>query len=374
MKEERVIYFDYNATAPMLQLVREEMYNISNAPLNPSSPHSFGRKAKSILEAARKRVSRLAGCSDDYQLIFTSSGTESNNIALKGMVGFRILTTTIEHASVLKVAGEGLIPVDKNGIVRLDILEQQLKTISGPILVSVQYANNETGVIQPLEEIVKIAKKYGAIVHTDATQAFGKVSFSAESLGVDMVTLSGHKFGGPVGAAALLFKKSLPIQPIMLGGGQEHRFRPGTQNVAAIHGFGVASEAVLDSYKQAYEIEAIRNHIERVITEYSPRSIVFGKESKRLPNTLSITMPDVLNETQVIHFDTNGIAVSAGAACSSGRVDLPYVQMSMGYEASIARTAIRVSLGLSNTIEEVDKFLKLWKALYNKSELTERAA
>jgi cysteine desulfurase len=367
------IYLDYNATTPLLPNVREAMLDIMDIPLNPSSVHGFGRHAKSIMEVARSRIAHLAGCDDRYQVIFTANGTEANNIALNGFKDHKLITTNVEHASVLHIVGEGVIPVDSNGIVQLEVLEKILAQMVVPVLVSVQFANNETGVIQPLKEIIDIVHKAGGLIHTDASQAFGKVEFSAKDLDVDLITISAHKFGGPVGAGALLFKKHLPLKPFMKGGGQEYRLRPGTQNIVAIHGFGVAAEIALNMVQKASEIECLRNYLEDKLTSINNEVVVFGKSSLRLPNTSLISMPNVHNETQVIYFDLNGIAVSAGAACSSGKVDVSLTLLAMGYSEEVAKTALRISLGYGTTKAEIDAFIKLWCAFTEKQFLQDAA-
>lgn len=368
MIKKREIYLDYNASSPLLPNVKEAMADIMGPPSNASSVHSFGRRAKDITDTARKRLSNLIGASSEHHIIFTSSGTEANNTALKGFPGYKLITTVVEHPSVLNVVGAGAIPVDSNGVVKLDVLELLLTQDKGPVLVSVQFANNETGVIQPIKEIAEIVHKNKAVLHVDAVQAFGRVPFDIISYDIDLVTISSHKLGGPIGAAALIFKKSLPLKPLMIGGGQELRFRPGTPNVVAIHGFGIAAEIALSTIASFADIALLRDNLETKLQQFDRNVIIFGKKAKRLPNTSLINMPGVSNETQVIHFDINGIAISAGSACSSGRIDLPYVAMAMGHTEKEARTAIRVSLGLDNTQDEIDAFISLWKELHNKSD------
>ena len=373
MPINKSIYLDYNATTPLLPNVREAMLDIMEIPLNPSSIHGFGRCAKNIMEVARSRIAHLADCDDRYQVIFTASGTEANNIALNGFQNYKIITTNVEHASVLHVVGEGIIPVDNNGIVQIEVLDKILAQVDQPALVSVQLANNETGVIQPLKEIIEVVHKAGGLIHTDASQAFGKIEFSANDLDVDLITMSGHKFGGPVGAGALLFKKHLPLTPLMKGGGQEHRLRPGTPNIVAIHGFGVAAEIAVDMVQKASEVTQLRAYMENKLIGINKEVVVFGKLSPRLPNTSLISMPNVPNETQVIYFDLNGIAVSAGAACSSGKVDTSLVLLAMGYSEEVATTALRISLGYGTTKAEIDAFLKLWHGFTEKQFLQDAA-
>ena len=361
----KTIYFDHNATYPVHRNVIELMSEVMKEPINSSSIHSLGRKGKALIEQARERIQSLLNAHyNEYKVVFTSSGTEANNLALKGLPLCEVMTTTIDHPSVLNVVGEGAIPVDSNGLVILNELENALKLSNKTILVSIILANNETGVIQPIKELAKLIHQYGALIHTDATQATGKIPLDIVDLGVDMITITGHKFGGPIGAAALIFRNDIDLKPMIVGGGQEYRLRAGTPNVAAIAGFGLAAEIAKDyNWK---DIEGLRNYIEDSIVRENSKSIVFSKNTNRLPNTSSFTMPGVKNITQVIHFDMNGIAVSAGSACSSGRADLPYVQMGMGYSKDVAETAIRVSLGLDSTKSEAEKFISTWKTLSNK--------
>ncbi|AIF81814.1 cysteine desulfurase 2 [endosymbiont of Acanthamoeba sp. UWC8] len=367
------VYFDHNATTPLLKEVREATEDIAHLPLNPSSVHSYGRYAKKLLEDARNEVANALCATDQYKTVFTASGTEANNLAITGMKEYKCITSQIEHPAVLKVVGEGLIPIDSNGVIKLDVLEQILSTSDKPILISVIMASNEIGVIQPIHEVVKIARKYKALVHTDASQYIGKAEINVAELDADMVTICGHKFGAPVGVGALIFKKQLPLTSIMKGGGQEFRFRPGTQNILAIHGLGVACSKIKQIIASFTKLEKYRDFLEEEIMRIAKDSIIFGKNAARMPNVSSFSMPGVNNETQVIHFDLNGFAVSTGAACSSGRVDLPYVHMAMGYEQKQASCAIRVSMGIENTLEQVKKFIKVWQDLYLKTRLTDAA-
>lgn len=365
--DDSAIYFDHNATTPMFNEVKEAMLELLSLPLNPSSIHLFGRMAKQYMERARNIIRAFLHVGSDYNIIFTASGTESNNLALRGIPGIPIITSEIEHPAVLSVVGRGDIPVNKHGIVNLNIIQDYLAYYKGNILISVIFANNETGVIQPIDEISKLISRYGGIFHVDAVQAAGKIPIDISALNVDMMTISAHKFGGPPGAAALIAKKKLDLKPIITGGGQEYRIRSGTQNIAAIHGFGVACAQISEHQVEYNNVSELRDYIENQIKEICPDTILFSKEVDRLPNTSSISMPKVKAEAQVIYFDINGIAVSAGSACSSGTTHLPHVQMAMGYPQEIASTALRISLGRGNTIREAEKFIKLWQALYIQS-------
>lgn len=359
------IFFDHNSTVPLLNSVREAMFEISSQPLNSSSLHHYGRIAKKTLETARAKLLNFTGSHNGYNTIFTSCGTESNNLALKGFSNVSIITSTIEHPSVIHVANNPLINVTKAGVIDLNTLDYICSIQNAPFLVSIMAANNETGVLQPIDQAAKIVHKYNGLIHSDASQVFGKIQFNISELDLDMVTISAHKFGGPLGAAALIVKKNLDLKPIMFGGGQEFRYRPGTQNLPAIHGFGIAAEIALNTLDEYAKLSQLRDLMERELKNISPNSIVFGGESVRLPNTLSISMPDVTSETQVIYFDINGYSVSAGSACSSGKMDLPYVLMNMGYSENEARCSLRISLGLNNTLDEIKSFVKVWQDLYN---------
>ncbi|MCE2991630.1 MAG: cysteine desulfurase [Candidatus Jidaibacter sp.] len=372
----KTIFFDNNATTKLMPIVKEAIVEVMDNPLNASSMHVFGRYAKHILDSSRDSIKKAIGVGDEYQVIFTSSGTESNNLAVKGLPGFKVFSSQIEHASIISVVDQAIIPVTKDGVIDLEALEKICAGEHGKFLVSIMSANNETGVIQPIKQAAEIVHKYGGLIHSDASQSFGKVEFNISELDLDMVTISSHKFGGPIGAAALIFKKNIPLGAIMFGGGQELRHRPGTQNVCAIHGFGIAAEAVVKNLKNYAGLSKLRDYIQNEIKLISPDSVVFGEKLDRLPNTLSITMPGVSSETQVIYFDTNEFAISAGSACSSGRMDLPHVQMAMGYDEGVARSSIRISLGIDNNMEQAELFVKVWGDLFansNKSKINIRS-
>lgn len=391
-KEEKHIYMDHNATTYMLSKVSIAMGkmldDITNAPLNPSSIHYYGRKAKNIIENARENIKYRLNASKEYQVIFAASGTEANNIALNQSKA-DVITSNIEHPSVLKVVGQGLINVDQNCEINIDSVIECLKELkknqlkkNKATIVSIMLANNEIGTVQDIKKLVEMVKNYdkNIIFHTDATQAIGKIDVDINSLGVDMLTMSAHKFGGPVGAAALIVKKNVidngVLTPIMLGGGQEYRLRSGTQNVWAIYGMSVACDYINDMIIKNKKLENIIAYIKNEIRIISNEKnnvvltpvVFFGENAKyKLPNTLSVSMPNVKAETQLIYFDTNGIAISAGSACSSGKIDVPHIHMAMGYGYDVGNTAIRISLGAGNTIEQAKQFIQLWRDLYIKS-------
>lgn len=359
------VYFDNNATTRPDAKVVDAMVAVLSKPLNASSVHLEGRESRAILEGARNSIAKSVNANSDYRVVFTSSGTEANNLALKGFGADKILISDIEHPSIYKFNGDAekiIIPVTKDGLINLEQLERLIAGNSqSKLLVSVMYANNETGLVQPIKEIVKIAKKHGAFVHSDAIQAFGKVAVDMEDLGLDMMTVSSHKIYGVQGAAALILKKNVILSPQMVGGSQEQSFRAGTENIPAIVGFAKAVENI----EINENISKIRDHLESEIKKIASEAVIFGQGKHRLPNTSFISMPNVSSETQLIHFDINGIDVSAGSACSSGKIEPSHVLIAMGVEEKIAKNVIRVSLGKDNTLEDVEYFIEKWRQLYS---------
>lgn len=348
------IYLDYNATAPVRPQVVARMQEILAVPANPSSVHSYGRQAKKWLEDARKTIADAISAWPN-EVIFTATGTEANAMALKGFLGRRVLASAVEHSSVLSHTKE-FIPVDCNGLVDLQALEEKLSK-SGDTLVSIMLANNETGVIQPIMEIAAICKKHGALLHADAVQALGKIPVDFGALGVDMMSISTHKCGGPIGAAALVIRRDLPIQPLFTGGGQELRRRAGTENVAAIAGFAKAVE--LFDFGHMRKLRGWLDGLEE-------GQNVLGKGAERLPNTSCIAMPGVSNEVQLMGFDLEGFAVSAGSACSSGRIEPSHVLKAMGIAEVQAKSAIRVSGGWQTTENDIISFTNAWIQTYKR--------
>ncbi len=365
MSKTETIYLDYNSTAPLRDDVAAIMCEVAKLPLNPSSVHYYGRQAKKYVEDARFAIADLMAVWPD-EVIFTASATEANNMALNGLKGYNLLVASTEHSSVMNVAREctasKIIPVDNSGILRLDILDQYLRASGEKSIVSVMLANNETGVIQPIKEIADMVHKYGAIMHCDAVQAFGKLVFEFGVLGVDMLTISAHKLGGPVGVGALLLRNDLRIEPLLRGGGQERRMRAGTENVAAIAGFGCLAKNMPD----LSHLVKWRDFIEQQIKSVSPKSIIAGVDVERVVNTINITMPGVGNETQLMHFDLQNICVSAGSACSAGRLMPSHVLEAMGFSSEDAANAIRISMGWNTRQSDIDNFVQEWLSLYNR--------
>lgn len=357
------IFFDNNATTRLSDGVKEAMDEILGNPLNASSVHSYGRQARALVEKARKSVENLVGI-ENSRVVFTSSGTEANNLALCGFAG-KVLVSAIEHVSVLKPRQDAvIINVSENGVIDLNDLDKKLAEIDGKKLVSLMFANNETGILQPVKEASEIAKKHGALLHVDAAQGFGKVSVDVSF--ADMVTISAHKFGGPLGAAAIVVKRSVELNPLIKGGGQEQGYRSGTENIPAIYGFGVACDSVGMLLKAAGKVNNLRSFLEIGIKNSSIDAVIIGERENRLPNTSLISMPGVSSETQLIEFDLNGIAVSAGSACSSGKIARSHVLSAMGIGDKVAGNVVRVSLGYENNEAEIISFVSFWKELFDR--------
>ena len=370
----RESYLDWNATAPL----RPEAAAAIGAALavcgNPSSVHRHGRAARLRVERAREAVAALVGAPAE-SVIFVSGGTEANHLALRGAGRPRVLASAVEHGSVLEAAsGAERIPVDRDGVVMLDALEALLAADPQPALVSVMLANNETGVIQPAARIAALAHAHGALFHCDAVQAAGKLPIAAAELGADLISLSAHKLGGPTGTGALVVTGGIGLDPLLAGGGQEGGRRAGTENLPGIAGFGAAAAAAAAEIAAYQRIGALRDAIEAEITAVAPDAVVFGSRVPRLPNTLALGMPGMPAETQVIALDLDGVMVSAGAACSSGKVQPSHVLAAMGTGQELAGSAIRVSLGWSTTEAEAAHFLEAWTSLYRRRRAVARAA
>ncbi|MCH8917050.1 MAG: cysteine desulfurase [Proteobacteria bacterium] len=358
-------YLDYNATALGRPEVGVAVADALALAGNPSSVHAPGRRARACLEDARAQVAALAGTSPE-NLLFTGSGTEANNLALSGPRPARILASAIEHPSILRPAAErpggfALIPVDGHGVVDLCALKALLAEPSdGPVLVTVMMANNETGVLQPSEKVVEIAKQAGALVHIDAVQAAGRVALEFDRLGADLMSLSAHKLGGPKGVGVLVKRAEITLAPLIAGGGQERSLRAGTENLPGIAGFGRAALSALAELTGGTEIERqrdLRDRLEAAIAAATPAVVVVGGQVPRLVNTSCLAFPGVAAETLVIAFDLEGFAISAGSACSSGKVEASHVLAAMDLAPGLASSAIRVSVGYATTIQEIDAFV-----------------
>jgi cysteine desulfurase len=355
-------YLDYNATAPVRPEVAQAVAAALGHTGNPSSVHQAGRAARRLLERARESVAALVGAPPE-SVVFTSGGTEANNQALQSVSGPK-LVSAIEHDSVLAAAPDAVrIPVDEHGVIDLEKLAGQLETFR-PELVSVMLANNETGVIQPVHEVAAIARRHGALVHCDAVQAAGKIPIVVKDLDADFVTLSAHKLGGPQGVGALALGPGVEPKALLGGGAQERRWRPGTENLPGIVGFGRACELAIADVDWPARAGALRDRLEAQIRAIAPEARVLGAGAPRLANTSCLTMPGVSNQIQLIELDLAGIAVSAGSACSSGKVGPSHVLAAMGLGPDEAQTAIRISLGWATTEADVDRLVAAWGRLY----------
>ncbi len=371
------IYLDYNATAPVKPAVIERVAEVMTAVGNPSSVHSSGRDARRLVDQARQQVAALVNVSPvanapSVTMIFTSGGTEANNQALASVDG-PVLTSAVEHDSVLRATDDiSLIGVDDAGKIDLDALRSACDRRS-PGLISVMLANNETGVIQPVREVARMAAERGILLHVDAVQAAGKIPIDFTDLGADFLSLSAHKLGGPQGVGALIVRPGLEPTAVLKGGAQEDRRRAGTENVAGIAGFGLAAELALADAGFKERVGLLRDRMEAEILALSPETRIFGRSSPRLPNTSCLTMPGVSHETQLIAFDLAGIAVSSGSACSSGKVGPSHVLAAMGVPDAEAGTAIRVSFGWASVEGDTERFIKAYRELFERRRARRRA-
>ena len=356
------IYLDYNASAPMRPEALEAAMAASALAGNPSSVHRFGRLARRTLEDAREQVAAMVGARPE-QVVFTGGGTEANNLAIHGSGRERFLASAIEHDSVLRAGAAELVPVDADGVIDLGALEAKLAADLRPALVAVMLANNETGVVQPVAEAAGIAHAHGALLLCDAVQAAGRLPIDIATLGADFLTLSAHKLGGPKGAGALVLGSDLPLAAGQLGGGQERGRRAGTENLAGIAGFGAVAALAAASIADQPRLAALRDRLETGLRRLAGDAIIAGAASPRLANTATVVLPGVSAERQVIQLDLAGIAVSAGAACSSGKLRASPVLAAMGFAPALAGCAIRVSLGWQSVDQDVDRLLEAWSAL-----------
>jgi cysteine desulfurase len=356
---QRAIYMDWNATAPVRPEAARAVLSALESYGNPSSVHGFGRNARRLMEEARIKLANRVGAKVE-NVIFTSGGTEANMLALASRGERRLIVSAVEHDSVLKpalAAGASVIKVDRNGIVDLDHLRLLLEQDARPALVALMLANNETGVLQPVAHAAEIVHAHGARLHCDAAQALGRINVDLAALNVDSLSISGHKFGAPQGIGALV-TNGAPISALLLGGGQERSRRAGTENVPAIAGFGAAVAAI--DLLASGNVAKLRDALEHRLLDWDPAVTVFGRDVARLPNTLCFTAGDKPAETLVMALDLAGIAVSAGSACSSGKVRPSHVVSAMGFDATKAGMALRVSLGQTNTESDIDAFMAAW--------------
>ncbi|WKZ32746.1 MAG: cysteine desulfurase NifS [Thermodesulfobacteriota bacterium] len=365
------IYFDHNATTPVPEEVFEALVPFLKEQWgNPSSIHWAGRGTRKAVEDAREKVCALLNCTNT-ELIFTSSGTEGDNHALKGLAyakkdkGNHIITTAVEHPAVLNTCKhlqkEGFevtyLGVDNDGLISLDELKAAITPKT--ILISVMFANNETGVLFPMKEIGAIAKEKGIAFHTDAVQAAGKAKIDVKDINCDLLTISGHKLYGPKGIGALFVKRGVRLVPLIHGGHHERNRRGGTENVAGIVGMGKAAEIALrDMDKEIEHLKSLRDRLEKGMAERVPHIKVNGHADKRLPNTSNISFEFVEGESLLLNLDMKGIAASSGSACTSGSLEPSHVLIAMGLTHELSHGSVRFSLGKSNTAEEIDFLLE----------------
>jgi cysteine desulfurase len=361
------VYLDHNATTPLDSQALEAMLPFLREQFgNPSSVHRFGRAARAAVDNARAQVGELVGVSSE-QVIFTSGGTEANNLAIKGMAGKtrpgRLLIGATEHSSVSRVARQlaahgwdvGEIPVDGNGRIPAEALEQRCE--DNTTLVSVMMANNETGTVQDIAVLSGVARRHGAVLHTDAVQAAGKIPVRFQASGAHLMSLSAHKLNGPKGVGALIVDKSIELEPLLAGGGQEKNRRSGTENVAGIVGFGAAAAIALERLERhGARLLDLRKRLESGLRATGGIAI-FSAGAERLPNTVCFAAEGVEGETLVMALDKAGMAVSSGSACGSGKSEPNPVLTAMGVAPELARGSVRASLGAGSVEQDVDSFI-----------------
>jgi cysteine desulfurase len=365
-----MIYLDHNATSSLRPDAKAAMRAALEAGGNPSSVHGAGRKARARVAAAREQVAALAGVAP-AEMVFTSGGTEAIWLALNGAAQgareadariTRLFVSAIEHDAVRanavalaeRVAGLRVetLPVTRQGIVDLDALKTSLREGKGRALVAIMAANNETGVIQPVEAVSALAKEAGALLLVDAVQAAGKIDLHGIAAAADYMALSAHKLGGPQGVGALVARGGAPFAAQILGGGQEKRRRAGTENVAGIAGFGAAAAAAANVGESGIRLSALRDRFEHDLKCIVPDAVIFGADAPRLANTSNFALPGLAAETAVMALDLEGVMVSSGAACASGKVARSHVLAAMGVEDALARSALRVSFGWTSRADD----------------------
>ncbi len=367
-------YLDYNATVPILKEVKKSLIDCMNeGPINASSVHYYGRKGKEIIDVAKTNISNLINTNKN-NLIFTSSATEAINLLFNNFK--TIVTSSIEHLAVLSSSkSDHIFPVNQNGVVDLNYLETYLKKLTKnnkQTLVSVMWVNNETGVIQPIKDVVKLAKKYDCLVHCDAAQALGKIKINFEDTGLDFLTLSGHKIGAPTGIGALVANNKINLTPQIFGGGQEQGMRAGTENILGIKGFGEAAKLITSSKTNtSTKVKFLRDYFEKKIKNLSPETIIFGEKANRVANTLLLALPKIPGDLALMKLDLESFSVSSGSACSSGKISKSHVVSAMGYD-NLALNSIRFSFPPNDAIlhseslittKDLDRLAHCWSNL-----------
>lgn len=381
MSKQR-IYLDYNATAPVRTAAKAAVIAALDHVGNASSIHQEGRKARGLIETARDQIAKLINA-QSKEITFTSGGTESNNLVLASNLGAlgkkqalaATLLSATEHPSLIKAQQLSprpveLINVDGNGIVDLKHLEQLLKNWQQksdlPVLVSVMLVNNETGVIQPMQKIAALVHQYGGFIHADAIQALGKVAIDFENMNVDLLSLSSHKIGGPLGAGVLVIRLGVLVDSYIKGGGQELGLRAGTENIPAISGFGAAAQQCNDEMNSNSKYNEMRENLEVKIKQISPDAIIFAQDAPRVPTTSCFAIKGLTAERALMSLDLAGIAISSGSACSSGKVSQSHVLKAMGINDDVALCALRLSFGWNTKPQELDEFIEEYTKIYQR--------
>lgn len=361
------VYLDYNATAPIKSKIRDIIIEVMTNEGNASSVHGYGRRARKYIEDARNQVADLCSVKSN-QIIFTSGATESINTVLNSYRDKRVLVSAIEHPAVLSCAPHAeIIPVTSDGVIDIDAYKKLLGEGEPPELVCVMLVNSEIGVIQPVEEISRLAHDHGALFLCDAVQGAGRIDISMDNLGADYMVLSAHKMAGPQGVGALITKESLDTPKFMLGGGQEKNSRAGTYNTAGIAGMGLAAKLAKEEFADYQKIGMLRDELENKIRQLSNNITIYGENSPRVVNTCNVGLKNVPAQTQMMALDLDGVAVSSGSACSSGSFKPSHVLTAMGVGEEDAKSALRISLGWATTSADINAFLESYKNIIERT-------
>ena len=371
------IYLDYNATTPLRPSARKALMEVHDQILIASAAHSFGQKGRQLIEDSRAIIAGAINC-PVTGVVFNSGATEANNTVLQYFARTypddRILIGATEHAAVQEVVPDAQrIPVDKNGVTDLDKLEEILKEQPRVSIVSVMLANNETGAIQPIKEIAALAHEHGALFHSDAIQGYGKIPIDMEEMGIDFLSLSAHKNGGTQGCGTLAIG-SCGVTPVLIfGGGHEKGARAGTHNISGIAAFAASTTEAMEKLEtENKRLSDLRAYMEKELLKISPDAVIFSKDVQRLPNTTLFSVPGFKAETLLMNLDLEGIAVSNGAACSSGTVKQSRILDAMNVPRDLAEGALRISTGWNTSEEDIDHFLKVWQNIYSRMKEKEK--
>lgn len=371
-----MLYFDHSATTPIDRKVLTLMQEVANAHFgNPSSIHKYGQKARAIIENSRRQIADALGVRS-RNIIFTGGGSEANNMVLQNILynnKKHVITSSIEHPAILKVlkhlknfgVSNTTVSVDKFGLIDPANIESAIR--SDTVLISIMYANNEVGTIQPIAEIAEIAHKNNILFHSDAVQAPGKIPLVINELSPDLMSFSAHKFYGPKGVGFLYIRDGIKLHPMIIGGGQEKKLRAGTENTPGIAGLGLAMEmAVQELPHTQNHLETLENHFKNKLTNIYPEAIYNGHPDLHLPGLISVTIPSVTSDLLLVNLDMQGMAISSGSACSSGTVNPSDVLKAMHVSNQHNISTLRISFGKGNTFEEVDKLIKVFDEILKK--------